>query len=88
MFRNRSVVELMVLGFTAIIVVSVLLTGIWVAIVEIRDPTVDTSRAVSALASTITTVLGALLGLLAGKSESMRTLGTRPDGTDDEVPDG
>ena len=87
MFSNRSVVELMVLGFTLIIVVSVLITGLWVAIVEIRDPTVDTSRVVTALTSIITAILGALLGLLAGRSESLRGLGTRPDGTDDEVPD-
>ena len=87
MFANRSVVELIVIGFTAVIVGSVLLTGTWVAIVELRDPTVDTSAVVSSLVSVISAILGALLGLLAGKSESMRTLGTRPDGTADEVPD-
>ena len=46
MFSNRSVVELMVMTFTGVIAISILITGIWVAVVEIRDPTVDTSSVV------------------------------------------
>ena len=87
MFANRSVVEIMVLVFTLIIGVTVIGTGLAVAVVEIMDPTVDTSRIVDSLTSIITGILGALLGLLAGKSESMQALGTRPNGKPDSVPD-
>ena len=58
-------------------------TGATVAIVEIIDSTVDTDTIVNSLLSIISGILGALLGLLAGKSESIRALDKRPDGSDD-----
>jgi hypothetical protein len=84
-FANCSVVELMVLALTG--VVSLLLVGIaaTVAIVEIVEPTADTSRIVESLTSIISGILGALLGLLAGKSESLTALGSRPDGSVDRL---
>jgi hypothetical protein len=82
---DRSVVELMVLTFTFVVAATVLVTGGAVAVVEILDPTVDTSRIVDTLSSVISGMLGALLGLLAGKSDALSELGHRPDGTRDSV---
>jgi amino acid transporter len=81
MFRNRSVVEIMVLIFTIVVAFAIVSTGAMVAILEIKDSSVDTDGIVNSLLSIISGILGALLGLLAGKSESMNTMGRRPDGT-------
>lgn len=86
MFHNRSVVEIMVILFSLVVSFSLLATGAMVAIVEIRDPTADTDTAVDVLFTAITVILGALLGLLAGKAESGTTsLGDRPDGSKDKI---
>jgi len=61
--------ELMVLILTLVVALSLLGFGTAIAIIEIKDPTVDTSTASTVLLNLITTILGALLGLLAGKSE-------------------
>lgn len=70
--RDRSVIEIMVLTLTFVVAFSIVGVGITVAIIEIRDPTVDTSRAGQALMSVITALLGALLGILAGRSDALR----------------
>ncbi len=85
MFKNRSVVEIMVITFVFVVAFAMLSTGAMITIVEIRDPTADTRAAVTTLFTAITIVLGALLGLLAGKSDSIERLGTRPDKTHDDV---
>ena len=66
--RNRSVLELMVLLFTATVCFSILATGAAVAIIEIKDSTTDTSGIVQSLFSLVSGILGALLGLIAGKA--------------------
>jgi hypothetical protein len=78
-FANRSVIEVMVLVFTIVVGFSLLLIGATIALAELRDPTVDTTSAVQALLSILSGIVGALLGLLAGKSETRRELLTRPD---------
>lgn len=83
--RNRSVVEIMVLTFTFVVSFSLLAMGATIAIVEIRNPTADTDTATDVLFTAITIVIGALLGLLAGKSSAVSDLGKRPDGTDDDL---
>jgi hypothetical protein len=75
---GRSTVELMVLALTATICVMLLLTGGTIAVIEILDPTVDTSGAVSTLTDLLSMILGALLGLLAGRSERSEGLHQRP----------
>jgi hypothetical protein len=78
MFNNRSVIEIMVITFTLIVSSSMLLTGAAVAFIEIRNPDADTSTAVDFLFTVITVVMGALLGLLAGKNENIGQLSERP----------
>ena len=64
---------------------SLVATGALVAVLEIRDPEADTSNIVDVLFTSITIILGALLGLLAGKAEAVSELGKRPDGSRDDV---
>lgn len=84
MFKNRSVIELMVLMFSITVSAALICTGGLVAILELKDPANNTDDLVRALTSMTAGMLGALLGLLAGKSESMG-LGSRPDGKPDSV---
>ena len=79
MFRGRSAIEIMVIVFTFVIAAAVLGTGFTVALVKIRDPDADVSTAVSSLTSVVASILAALLGLVAGKSESLGSTRTRPD---------
>lgn len=76
---RRSVIELVVLTLTGVVGVTLVGAGAAIAIVEVRDPEVDTSGAVVALAGTVSTILGALLGLLAGRSRWTEELSRRPD---------
>jgi hypothetical protein len=66
----RSVVEIMTLVLIGVVAFSILATGATVAIIEIIHPEIDTSKTVEALSTTITGILGALLGLIAGKSDT------------------
>jgi len=71
--RSRSVVEVMTLCFTGLIAFVIVLGAIAVVVAEIANPANDTSQVVDGLTSIITGILGALLGLLAGKSEAVNT---------------
>jgi len=79
MFRNRSVVEIIVLTFTLVVGASLLGLGGIIAIIEIRDPATDTSAAVQSLVSVLSGIIGALVGLLAGKAERLSSLTSRPE---------
>lgn len=61
----------MVLILTLTVCISILGLGLSVAIIEIRDPTADTSDVMAALLSLITGIVGALLGLLAGRATAI-----------------
>ena len=80
-FSTRSVVEIMVLSFTLIVAGTIVATSATVMIVELLNPETDTTRIVESLTSIITSILAALLGLLAGQSSALSELGMRPDGT-------
>ena len=66
---RRTVIEMMTLGFTAVVIFYIVLASIVVAIVEVNDPTVNTEGIVNSITALITGILGALLGLIAGKAE-------------------
>ena len=83
--RRRSTIELMVIAFTAVVCFTLVMTGIIVAIVEIRDPETDTDTIVQSLISLISGILGALLGLIAGRSSATAQLHQRPDGGIDDL---
>ena len=82
--RERSVIELMVLILTLVVGLTMIGFGIAIAVIEIRDPEADTSQGSAVLINLISTTLGALLGLLAGRSVFSRDLERRPE--DDEEP--
>jgi hypothetical protein len=84
MFRNRSVVEIIVLTFTLVVGISLLGLGAVIAVIEINNPATDTSAAVQALAAVLSAIVGALLGLLAGKAERLSGLARRPNGEGEE----
>ena len=76
--RGRSVIEILVLTLTFLVAGVILLTTVGVVVVEIRDPTADTSAITQALVTVISTLTGVLLGLLAGRAERL-DLTQRPE---------
>lgn len=89
MFKGRSVIEIMVLMFTVVVSISITGLGVLIIVVEARHPEADTALIANTLMSLISGILGALLGLIAGKSSSVtgaaNDLHERPDHTKDEV---
>lgn len=73
---GRSVVEIMVLMLTATVCTAVVLGALAVAVVEVVNPTADTTVLSSSLGSTLSVLLGAVLGMLAGRGQR---LARRPD---------
>jgi hypothetical protein len=88
MFKGRSVIEIMVLSFTFVVAISIMGLGFLIIWVEARNPEADTGLIANTLMSLISGILGALLGLIAGKSSSVvgeGSLHDRPSGGKDEV---
>jgi len=77
--RERSVIELMVLALTLLVAVVIISTAATIAVVEIRDPETDTGTSVQWLFGLTGTLVGALLGLLAGRSRFTEELSRRHD---------
>jgi hypothetical protein len=77
--RTHSVVDVMVITFTALVAFTILFGAVAVMIIEIIDHTTDTTNITDALTSMITAILGALLGLIAGRSETMNVPLVRSD---------
>ena len=76
--RDRSVIELLVLALTFVVGATLLGAGATIGIIEIRNPEADTSIAANILINTVSTILGALLGLLAGRSRFTEELTHHP----------
>jgi hypothetical protein len=89
MFKGRSVIEVMVITFTFVVAISIMGLGFLIIWVEFRNPEADTALIANTLMSLISGILGALLGLIAGKSSTVtggvNDLHERPDHTKDEV---
>ena len=83
--RNRSVIEVMILVFTFVVGFMIVGLSVLILIVEVREPAADTGIIANTLMSLVSGILGALLGLIAGKSSSGASLNTRPDGTQDDI---
>jgi len=81
--RERSVIELMVLALTLLVGVVIVSTAATIAFVEIRDPETDSATAVQWLFGLTGTLVGALLGLLAGRSRFTEELSKRHDEEDE-----
>jgi len=77
--NSRSVVEVMTLVFTFLIAFVIVFSAVTVVVSEIINPEGDTTQVIDGLTSIITGILGALLGLLAGKSEAVNTKPPPPD---------
>jgi len=87
MLRNRSVIEIMVLVFTFVIGFFIVGVGVLIVIVEVRNPEADTGILANTLATLVSGILGALLGLIAGKSSAGSNLHHRPGGEEDHLTD-
>lgn len=89
MFKGRSVIEIMVLTFTFVVAISITGLGFLIVYVELKNPAADTGLIANTLMSLISGILGALLGLIAGKSSVVSGKGNdlheRPDETKDEM---
>ena len=81
--RERSVIELMVLALTLLVAVVIVSTAATIAVVEIRDLETDSATAVQWLFGLTGTLVGALLGLLAGRSRFTEELSKRHDEEDE-----
>ena len=84
MFRDRSVIEVMIMVFTFVVGFMICGLSVLILVVEVRNPAADTGIIANTLMSLVSGILGALLGLIAGKS-SGGSLNQRPDGSDDGV---
>jgi hypothetical protein len=94
MFKGRSVIEVMVLVFTGIVAFTLIGLGIIILVVEVKHPDADTALLVNTMMSLVSGILGALLGLIAGKSSERNDgppgpfesdLDRRPDGSHGEL---
>ena len=81
--KNRSVLEIMILTFTFVVGFMIVGLSVLILIVEVKNPAADTGIIANTLMSLVSGILGALLGLIAGKSST--GMNTRPDGTDDDL---
>ena len=84
MFKGRSVIEIMVLTFTFVVGFAIVGLGVLIVVVESRNPEADTGVIANTLSTLVSGILGALLGVLAGKQVGGSDLDRRPDGTKSE----
>ena len=71
--------------FTFVVGFMIVGLSVLILIVEVRNPAADTGIIANTLMSLVSGILGALLGLIAGKSQGGANLTTRPDGTEDDT---
>jgi hypothetical protein len=71
--KGRTTGELLVLLIGGTICVSVLISLVVIAILEILDPTTDTTQGIALVSDTIHTLIGLLAGFIAGRTDARRT---------------
>lgn len=69
---KRSTTDILILMISGTVCFSVIAAGGAVAIIEIKNPLVDTDMIVQALRDTINTLIGLLAGFLAGKAHGRK----------------
>jgi len=79
------VIEIMIMVFTFVVGFMIVGLSVLILIVEVKNPAADTGIIANTLMSLVSGILGALLGLIAGKSQGGASLNQRPDGTDDDI---
>ena len=77
----------MILTFTFVVGFMIVGLSVLILIVEVRNQAADTGIIANTLMSLVSGIIGALLGLIAGKSSvnGPSSLNTRPDGTSDDI---
>ena len=70
----------MVICFTFVVSFAIVGLGVMIIFVEVRNPEADTGLIANTLMTLVGGILGALLGLIAGKSDAMGDLHRKPDG--------
>ena len=85
MFKNRSVIEIMIMIFTFTVGFMIVGLSIMILVVELKNPAADTGIIANTLMSLVSGILGALLGLIAGKSQTGGGINTRPYGSEDDI---
>jgi hypothetical protein len=79
--KDRSTVEIMVLAFTLTASFMLVFIAGSVVAIALLNPGIDTSSISSSLLNVVSGIIGALLGLLAGKAEGVTNLTRRPGET-------
>jgi len=69
---GRSTVEVMILLLTGTVCISLLFTGVAVVLAEIFNPELDTMAVAGGLTNVLSALVGALLGVLAGRTDGVR----------------
>ncbi len=75
----------MILTFTFVVGFMIVGLSVLILVVETKNPEADTGIIANTLMSLVSGILGALLGLIAGKNTAASDLNKRPDGTDGEL---
>ncbi len=83
--KNRSVIEVMVIVFTFVVAFFIVGLGLIIIFVEVRQPDADTGVLANTLGTLVSGILGALLGLIAGRG-SAGSLNDRPGDKDKKPP--
>jgi hypothetical protein len=76
--------------FVFIVAFTLVGLGVIILVVEVKHPEADTALLVNTMMSLVSGILGALLGLIAGKSQggiggATTDLTKRPDGTSGDI---
>lgn len=74
----------MVITFTFVVAFSILGLAVMILWIEVRNPEADTALVANTLMTLVGSILGALLGLIAGKGVSNQ-LHDRPDQEKDDL---
>jgi hypothetical protein len=80
--KNRSVIEVMVLVFTFVVAFAICGLGVLIVVVEANNPEADTGVIANTLSTLVSGILGALLGLIAGKSQGAGGFNNKPKDDD------